>query len=334
MFGGGDVIVAPALRGDDALGFLAAVGLVALAEEGFVSPLKLGWSADARTARFVSDDLGTAEELAGALERAFAAVHDGGRVVPHAPATFPPAKSGTKGSDPMRMAPEESRRWYEQAAAQRMSGNPWFERWLVALASQAPGRRAGGRREVALTPLYAPTGQMTVRASMFQKTMEAVRAVGGPGDALTGWVRFDGYDGANLDGRAKRDAAFTSDGISRPAGAPSPTWLAMMAIRCFPLAESSSRSEAVAWQAVELYPGYTRRSLIWPLWDGELDGPAVRCLLGRPELLLVEDESGGFAPRDGEALAALGVREVYGASRRTGTKGDGPLGPAVRIWSA
>jgi hypothetical protein len=208
----------------------------------------------------------------------------------------------------------------------------WPARWLVALTAQT-ATKGTERGDVELTPFYAPTGRMTMRTSIFEKTMDAVEAIDGPGDALTGWRRVS-YDGANFDERAKRDAGVTTSGEPANRGAPSPTWLAAMAMRFFPIADDGKRIRTVGWQPVRLYPGYTRRSLVWPIWRTSLDAVAVRTLLAHPALRLEVASGKDPVPARPHELAAAGVTHLFGSSRRTLQQGDGPLGPARLIWSA
>jgi hypothetical protein len=200
------------------------------------------------------------------------------------------------------------------------------------LAGQTVTRDKG---DVTLTPFYAPTGQMTLRGSVFEQPRDAASAIGGPADALTGWRRSD-FDGANFDIRAVRDGAVTTHGKPENRGAPSPTWLATMAIRLFPLCERGGESSAPSWHRVSLYSGATRRSLVWPVWSPMLDAAAVRALLSHPATAVHQrsDASNTVVPTSPEQLAELGVTGLYGSSRLTRSQGDGPLGATIRVWQA
>lgn len=323
-------LLLPALRGNDPLGFLAAIGLSALSDQGEIPPLRLAWEVRSGLAAVTESDFETLRELSAALRGAFDRLGERDAVLPGVDADFPVRKQGS-GSDPMRMARSEMARFYRDADRTWLEdGDPWWARWLVALAAQT-AIKDPKREDVELTPFYAPTGQMALRTSIFEKTMEAVEAIDGPGDALTRWQRTS-YDGANFDLRAKRDAGVTTSGRPDNQGAPSATWLAAMAIRFFPLVDTGSRARAVGWHHnVRLYPGYTNRSLVWPIWEPALDPPAVRALVAHPALRL-QCRGGRLHPSDPNGLAALGVRRVYGASRRTLQQGDGPLGPAELVW--
>ncbi len=327
------MIPLPALRGDDALGFLAAIGLVALSEQGEIPPIRLAWTTGAAPVALIEGDVASIEELSEALSGVLGRLEQRGAVLPGVDAEFPRRKEGS-GKDPMRMRRQQMAAIYADVAALSSDGHlreTWSFHWLLALCAQSA---LDSSDRVALSPFYAPTGQMSLRGSLFEKTMDAVREVGGPADALTGWRRtgagFD-YDGANFDERAKRDAGVTTRGKAANQGAPSPTWLAMMGIRFFPLVDDGSAITTVGWQRFRLYPGYTRRSLIWPIWELALDPVAIRTLLAHPVLGLKESRGSVIVARS-RRLEALGITGVFGSSRRTLSQGDGPLGPALRIW--
>lgn len=323
--------IAPALRGDDALGFLAALGVISLAEVGELPDTRLSWhGVRSPVAVFERDDEGFDLKVLGdELTASFDRIRASGSVAPGLPPHFP-LEVGGSSTDPMRMTRDELKCYFEEAEEARQEGNPWYGGWLVALCGQASSKDPK-RGDVELTPFYAPTGRMAMRTSIFDKTAEAVEAVAGPADALTGWVRT-GYAGANFDDRAIRDGGTTTSGDPDNQGAPSPTWLAVMAIRFFPMMDDGHRVQTVGWQRVKLYEGFTWRSLIWPIWRRPLDGPAIRTLLAHPAMLI---ERASTDPRIGQpgALRALGVQAVFGSSRRTLSQGDGPLGPARCVWA-
>lgn len=325
-------ITAPGLRGNDALGFLAAIGLLSLAEQGEIPVVRLAWDVRAGYRAVVDGPYRSVDDLGEHLRGAFERMRDAGRVLPGVDPDFPVRKKGS-GSDPMRMPRDHMAGFYEHAERAWLDeGSLWMGRWLVALAAQS-AVKDDKRGDVELTPFYAPSGQMSLRTSIFDKTVEAVDAVGGPADALTLWRRTS-YDGANFDERAKRDAGVTTSGKPANQGAPSPTWLAAMGMRFFPLVDDGRSAAAVGWQRVSLYEGYTSRSLVWPLWEALLDAPAARAVLAHPALRLEPSGDGRFRPSDPGALAGLGVLRVFGASRRTLSQGDGPLGATVQVWSA
>lgn len=326
-------IPAPALRGDDPLGFLASVGITALSFVQAIPPVRLGWSDGFSphavfTSNAIDGVAGLAKELRGAAD----AITTAGAVLPGAPPDIPLVKTGTKGGDPNRMARDEVGDLFERGGEAWIDGDPWLGRWLASLYGQTVTDNNG---RVKLTPFYAPSGQMSLRASLYEKTYQAMASVGGPDDALTGWARTtaqDDYSGANFDLRALRDSAFTSDGKPANQGAPSPTWLAVMAPLLMPIAERAQRSGAVGWQSVRVDQRLTARSVVWPIWDGRLDPPAIQTLLGHPALRLKgRDDTVRVAASDA-VLRGLSIRAVYASSRSTLDQGDGPLAPARRIW--
>ncbi len=328
----------PALRGDDSLGFLASVGVLALSHLGSIPEVRLGWS-DQNTASavFESDELHDVDELGSAISDAFNELLADGAVLPKLPVELPLKKLGTAGGDPNRMTQAEAYELYSNAGVALLEeGDPWFGHWIASLYGQV----ITDKGRIKLLPLYGPFGQMSLRTSLYEKTMNAVEEVGGPQDALTGWLRTsvsEGYDGANLDLRAKRDTSVSTRGKAENQGAPSPTWLATMSPILMPIAEGSRRWGAVGWQAVRLRRDLTRRSLIWPIWSAPLDGYAIQALLSHEALRVfgIDDKAKvGKRPKaTGSKLKGLGVRAVYGSSRATLSQGDGPLGAARLLWS-
>lgn len=315
----------PGLRGRDPLGFMAAMGLLSLSEQGEIPELRLAWTAGAAPVALADGPIASVEELGSSLRAAFHRLRRSGAAIPGVSPDFPPRKVGPK--DPMRMPRDEMRRWYERFASSWVEvGDPWPARWLIALAAWTTLDQS---MRVELTPFNTAFAQMALRTSLFDKTMNAVESVGGPEDALVAWRRT-AFSGAGLDARAERDAGVTTFGEPDNQGAPSPTWLAAMGMRFFPITDTGGGVQTVGWQRVRLL-----LSLIWPVWEPPLDPPAVRALLAHPAMELTVGDA--VAPRQPRELIALGVTHLLGSSRRTfgdGKKGDGPLGPARLIWSA
>ncbi|MGI8517050.1 MAG: type I-G CRISPR-associated protein, Cas3-extension family [Acidimicrobiia bacterium] len=324
------MIRVPALHGDDPLGFLAAIGLLSLSEHQLLPDLRLSWSTSGSPIAQVEGSR-SLEELAAQLDSAFEQVRADGAPLPGGLPDFPPLKKGTAGSDPIRVLPKPMASHFKAAEdAEGNTANPWPARWLIGLATQISQRPKG---DVELTPFYAPTGQMTLRSSILDAPQKGVQQLGGPSDALTGWQRV-AFDGANYDHRAVRDGAIATNGTAANRGAPSPTWLAVMGLSFFPMVDTPSGAKTVGWQRIRLYDGYTNRSIIWPIWSPPLDAASTRVLLAHQSLQL-----DGPRPlrRDSafpvvSELRGLGVFSLFGSSRRTRSQGDGPLGPAVRVW--
>jgi|SRR5579875_367725 len=326
-------VIAPALRGNDALGFLAALGVVALAEQGELQPVRLQWQHGLTpVAAFLSDTYRCVADLAQELSAVVQRLTEKNAAIPGVPVEFPYAQrrhdDTAVGADPMRMSREAARGTYLDAERDWHSGQPWFSRWVIALLALTSQNNKG----ICLTPFNAPFGQMKLRDSYYDQAREAIqKEVQMPGDAFTSWIRTERYTGANLDERAIRDASVATDGNPNNAGAPSPTWLAVMALRFFPMVDDGQRVQAVGWHDLNLDPYATKRTLVWPVWEPALDAPAIRTLLAHPDLD-IEQQGMKARARFPAKVRALGVTALYGASRRTRTQGDGPLGPARRIW--
>jgi hypothetical protein len=377
-------IPAPALRGNDPLGFLAALGVLALAEQGEIQPVRLRWEGGtAPHAVFVSDAYHGTRDLADALREVARRLLNADAAIPGCPPEFPYAEphpidaakaqaikaAGAKPTegDPMRMSLQAARATYEDAArAELEDGNPWFARWLQAIVALGALDREGTEARICLTQFNAASGRMKFRDSIFDQACRHVAMTDGmPEDAFTGWIRVDwqwkrsssnkrgsadvstgwkqdptnGYTGAKLDSRAIRGSETSTAGEPRNAGAPSPTWLAAMAFRMFPLTDDGGSIRTAGWQQPyrpKQEPAWPRGAFVWPVWRLPLGPEAVRVVLNHPSLSLVVDHGQKNRLRlAGESyLRALGVYRVFASPRLTEKRGDGPLGPAVLLWPA
>lgn len=348
---------APALRGNTALGFLAAVGVVALSEQECIKPVRLAWEGrNVPLAVFVSEEYATVEELAGDLRKVAEELAGGSKAIPGTPQDFPYEKRRNEdtatGVDPMRMSRAAATATYQDAARDWAQGDRWFGRWLVALLAQhaldskqaeaTKGNRSGGGAErqepaqgaVRLTPFNVGFGQMKFRKSFFDETLkELLKIPNAPLDAFRGWQRVEQFTGGKLEHGALRGATVATDGKPRNVASPSPTWLAVMGFRMFPLADDGTDVRAAGWQRVLVDPAATRRSLVWPIWRDALTPAAIRVLIDHPALRL-EERQGRLVLPGAHSLAGLGLTAVFGASRRTESQGDGPIGPARLLWPA
>lgn len=329
----GNLLRPPALRADDALSFLAAVGVVALAEQraDLLGPMRLAWEGSRMPKAVYESECRSVDELGERLRNAFESVRADGGALPGVDQAFPTKKEGSAGGDPMRDA-ATIRNHRERACECWTAGERWHSRWLSALAAPAALHPKG---HAELTLFYAPAGQMTLRG-IFEQAIEQTARLGGPADALSGWRRTGGYQGGNLDQRAVRTAESSTDGKASAYGAPSPTWLALLGTRLLPVTDDGRRSRTTGWLPVCLYPRYTRRSLIWPAWDEPLDAAAIRAICATRALNKLASSRKELQARlrsNGAAFRGLGISAVFGASRRTADQADGPLGPAVPLWT-
>ena len=310
-------LLLPALDGRDHLGFLAALGVLRLLTEHTDADVRLSFDETTATA-ILHGPYRTCEEVAEQLTTIVKTTMDSGSVIPGVPAEFPDRKSGTKGSDPMRVLRDEYPKLVAKARAHGEEAVRWLSCLLTDLAHDERGR-------VALTPYSAPSGQQTVR-SFFATPIELVGKT--PTyllDALTRWQRVPGVTGEYLDHRVKYDAADHPRGATGgERGVPGATWLAIMVLPLLRLSGDGTTACATLWRSL---PGRRQRIMVWPLWRQPLDLAGIVALIEHPALIpRVEDGRVAVSRR---ASTALGVIAVSGAARRPieGRKSAGVLAP-------
>lgn len=263
----------PALAGTDALGFLAALGVLRIVSERVDARAALAFSRMSANA-VLHSALGSVDEVAAALRGEVERVPEGG-LVPGA-LGFPLRKEGSA-TDPMRRPRPEFPQMLE-----RLSGIDANVRdtWLPALVTDLAVEGAGER--AVLTPYTAPSGQQSL-GTFFEKSLGFVRRRPEYLDeALNGWRRAgdskrNEFSGEYLDHRAIRNAADNPGGESLEAGVPGATWLAIMALPLLRVTGDGKRVAATCWYRVR------RRSvMVWPVWGRPLDVAAVVALLEYP----------------------------------------------------
>lgn len=262
-------IPCPALDGHDALGFLAAVGLLRLLADHGDQDAALSWSATDATAIIRTT---TAEDTDG-IARWLTALVDSippGQVTPETPANVPPPGEAP---DRIRLAPADLRAYIESAAVTAGSAvHRWVGSMVTDLAQDDRGRSA-------ISLFAAPSGKQSMR-TMLEKPLGLIR--GDPRylkQALDGWVRVAGCTGEYLDHRALYDAADAPDGRQgQERGVPGATWLALMS---YPAWRTTSINGATpitsGWRADPNVPVFE-----WPLWTPPLTMPAVQALVEHP----------------------------------------------------
>jgi hypothetical protein len=307
----------PALDGRDALGFLAALGVLRILTDEARVDARLSF--DETSARaLLHSPFRSVEEVVDALVEVIGTIPDDG-VIPGVPASFPLGKAGVE-SDPMRVPRDQLR----QTARKLTDGRPEpaLDRWIAAvvtdLAVDAKGR-------VGLTPFTAPAGQQSLR-SFFTKPLEEVGRKPATliREALTGWRRVDGYTGEYLDHRVLRSAADHPSGKSVEAGVPGATWLAIMALPLLRLTGNGNSVQATLWHSIA---GRRQPVMAWPIWRQPLDTTGVLTLLEHPDLRPRATADGITVSQVG--WPALGVFAVAGAARQLieGRKSAGVLAP-------
>ena len=281
----------PALRSDDTLGFLAALGVLELCTATLGLDARLGWEGVGGAA-LLESPLATTGDLAGALAGVARELKKTDQLVPGdadrrliprrlSAAARQEKKQGDRDAplDPLRTDQEGVLRIFEQV---RLSQDQLSQRWIVALLDQIGPPDAKGQR---ISPLLPTSNQMvtSVQLGTYRD------AVAGNGrllvEAFESWRRYPDHGnskvgvGALLDSRAIVRSVDHQDekteGHNRSV--PGATWLAVNSIPFFRIASSSRKASAVGWQVGP-------RRLTWPIWTHPLDTCAVEVLLAHPSV--------------------------------------------------
>lgn len=324
-----NTVALPALRSDDALGFLAALGVLELLTTVEGLDVRLAWEGVGGEARLWVDlPDADAAAVAERLRSIAARLRSEGRLAPADASLVLARVSQTERSarkaagieeknDPMKAPPGVMRDRLLNVADLERGGDRATARWAAGLMTMLAVDRAG---MALLTPLYAPVGQQVLAQLLGLYLMQASEG-DAMYEALVAWRRRPDA-GANLDHRALRDGAWTARGDADNAAVPGATWLALMATPLFRQVGNGRRGEAVGWRRP---PRSVRpRQLVWPVWTQPRSLAAVEALLSHPE---VRTE----APA-GAALSALGVVALCSASRVPLGNADGPLQAAQVFW--
>lgn len=324
-----------ALRSDDTLGFLAALGVVELCSSSLDGEVLLAWE-NVGGAALLEVPLADTQALATHLYILAKQMEERGQALPCADqGPIRPAASQAERArrqqredplDPAKLGPTEAVAAY---ARMRSVANEQHDRdsarWLSAMLNQLAvvDRRKG---LCALTPLYSPSGQMTLFQLYYLEHLKKV--VASPGlveEALVGWRRRSGT-GANLDTRALRDSVAGSTGRTDNAAVLGASWLALMSVPFFrQVGNGRSAPGAVGWRA-ERGRGLTLR---WPVWTEPLDRAAIEVLLAHPQVAEMDGERDRRSVR--EALSALGVTAMCTSRRRPLSNSAGALQPPAVV---
>ncbi len=326
----------PALRSDDPLGFLAALGILEVlrSEAGIPEDeLALCWDGVGGPAR-LTGPFGDLEELVSLLTDAAVRMQAEGRpVAARIPDLVPRplsdrerdeirARIGVKPPfDPVRMSRAEVT---ARLAALSQRATESDLRWLCAVADQCS---TFPREPTAhLTPLYAPMGRQRMRQVYEAKLAAVVARPELLHEACVMWRRNPRDAGANIDRRAQRDGAVTTTGEPGNAAVTGAEWLALQSVPWFRLCGLRDRPSAWAWLPARR--GGRPRALVWPVWARPLDPIAIEVLLTHPSVR----RAGLTDEPPARELVGLGVLAVLRAERAVLTNSDGPLGPARMVW--
>lgn len=342
-------LVCPALRSDDTLGFLAALGLLELCGSALHLDARLSWEGLGGAA-LLDVEVDDIAALADRLHALAVTMAEEGRVTPAPWAQLVPARlsklerdalkaepgNETPPNDTLRMPAGCAAVHYNAAQARELDPSErdaLSARWLVALVSQLASDVKARR----IAPVLPTSNQMTSHQQLraFRDLVVAKPDV--LYDALIYWRRLGDEPkhkgigaGAYLDSRALRDAVTTGSGETDNAAVPGATWLAMNAIPCFPQVGEARRGRAVGWAPVRGV-GF---ELVWPIWTQALDRAAVRCLLSHPAIpapkptVAKDHRDLTFrGERRLRELRALGIVAICRARRRPLPKSNGVLLP-------
>jgi len=340
-------LVCPALRNDDTLGFLAALGLLELCGSALHLHPSLGWEGQGGAA-VLDVEVENLDELAARLHAVAASMAAEDLVTPAPWSKLVPARLSKLQRDALKvqlgneMPPNDTLRMpaataashYREAQARELEsggGDPLSARWLVALVSQLASD-AKARR---IAPLLPMSNQMTAYQQLrsFRDVVIATPVL--LSEALVRWHRVGDQPkhkgigaGAYLDSRALRDAVTTGSGETDNLAVAGATWLALNAIPFFPQAGEARRGRAVGWAAVR-GQGF---ELVWPVWTELLDRAAVSCLLSHPAVPAPSPSrdhriSSASVNRRRRELVALGVIAVCRSARRPLPNSNGVLLP-------
>lgn len=333
-------ICLPALRSDDSLGFLAALGMMELLTNVEGLGVALSWQGLGGKA-VLHSDFPDAVAVAEVLRLIAVRLHDEGRLVPAHSSLIPPRTSSAdrkvrkvagieEKNDPMRATPALAADRLRSVAVLEHAGDRASARWMAGLLTMLAVDREGTGL---MTPLYAPAGQQVLSQILGHYLCEAAKPMLLQ-EALVGWRRLPD-SGANLDYRDLRDGAWSPRGKPENTAVPGATWLALMAIPLFRQIGNGRRGSAVGWYRDR--SAVRPRSLVWPVWSGKRSLAAIEVLIAHPDVLraagLDSAQVSRWTGRDtGQRLKALGVDAVCVATRRSLTNGDGPLGPTRVAW--
>lgn len=317
------ILPLPALRSDDTLGFLAALGVLELCTSALELDVRLGWEGVGGAA-LLGGPFATTADLAQALSGVVSKMMADGRVLPCADGgpVRPPDRAARAASeepgklDPAHLLPAQAIDEFTRLRETEANGDADSARWVVAIVNQITDAASTGHR--ALTPFYAPSGQMTLHQVYGDHLKKVHKRPNLLDEALARWVRTDNETGANLDGRALRDATVSSKGKAANAAVVGATWLALMAVPMFPQV-SGRRPRAIGWDV----PDRGKPALRWPIWTWLHDRPSVSALLGHPAL----DEKPG--PARFAHLRALGIVAVGRSQRKDLSQSAGALQPPI-----
>lgn len=304
-------LVLRALRGDNPLAFLAALGVARLAHEDCGRETRLGWAHGPRNGAAIEvDGVSTVDELADLLFGVVAAMQRDDHLIPNI-GDFPPRKEGDSGRDPLRTLGRVELRYL--AAGCRFDDARG--RWVAG--TLAVGGDPEHDRFDKSSALLTPTGQTTVDRYL-RSNRNAVRDAADVRSALVAWRRRnDDNPAVYLDPSAMRGVGTTNESKTKNYTDPTGVWLALMSLPLFPVVGRGNGSTSTT--------NWTRKKrasvFAWPTWTPVLPVSAIGPLLSHPSVT-----------RPNDRCAALGISAVFESVRQPGTNAEGPLAAAEQVW--
>lgn len=311
----------PALRSDDPLGYLAALGVLRIASR--FGEARLAWRGIGDVAAVVVDGVSDVDgvvdvlhrfalDLAGPVERS-----KRGKVSLPEAVVFDPVDRDMLMADDGPIDP------YAFTAPSVLDLR------LAAHRDELAGRRARGEwvpallavddaNEANFTELYKKyTGPTGLVSSLTKRLHDVVTEPELLREALVSWRRVDGCYGDNLDHRSIGDSGVRPDGETFNAAVPGAMWLALMALPMFPMTASPAATSG--WCRVE-----RRNRMVLPVWSDPLAVSAVAALVRHPAVVRADPDPDG--------CRALGLSGVVGVDRISVGRAV-PLGPSQILWA-
>jgi hypothetical protein len=250
----------PGLVGDEPLGFLAAMGLLAQRLE----LIFLSWDpADRHAILHCYKSTSVSDIVAGLIER-LASIEDG-QAIPYTPGF--PVRRRRGAPDPLRVRPTEYRRRLGGVSG----GQHWFTGTLTDQATDADGY-------CLVNPLVAVRGRQTIGSFWYYPMLEVrqdpERLLT---EALTGWRRVEGSEAWLLDHHATYSTDPDLRGPGGSMGVPGATWLATLALDTFRYGRRNGIDNGPVipkgWFRVN-----SQDVFLWPLWTLPADSNTLEAV--------------------------------------------------------
>jgi hypothetical protein len=318
-------ITLPGLKGNEPIGFLAALGLlrVCCTRPGLGSP-KLGWEAEGgRAALLVTESDCDSDRLIDELLAHMRDRHTWPSFSGRAP------DGSVVGSDDWDDIKVEPRLFADLLCVTRPYA--WKDRQAADFLSALGSEVVSAQNSDLLKPsaLHMTSGQQkfleTIRslAASLDPSRRQARGIQGAGDAFRealfeDWQYRDAFSSLGYDPITEAIYSLTAAAPTDtgPRSTRAAVWLAVEALPLFPCFPVARRLHTRGFDQ-------TASRFRWPAWKQPVGLPAVRTLLGLQDLYATKLEPA--------RLRAYGITAVFGCDRVTIGKGYGQLRPGRRL---